>query len=113
MRAHIVLAALQTQNRFALCHLAFKSIRLLHKPSTRIADTTNDVLQRLAGTESQPIAPVDAVSVVAEVGAIGAVDAILTDNEREHSAGPSTEPLAEAVGSGDAAVILPAESPES
>jgi hypothetical protein len=53
MRAHIVFAALQTQNRFALCHLAFKSIRKLHKPSTRIQDTTNDVLQRIAGIEEQ------------------------------------------------------------
>jgi hypothetical protein len=53
MRAHIVFAALQTQNRFALCHLAFKSIRKLHKPSTRIQDTTNDVLQRIAGLEEQ------------------------------------------------------------
>ena len=51
MRAHIVFAALQTQNRFALCHLAFKSIRELHKPSTRIQDTANDVLRRLAGVE--------------------------------------------------------------
>jgi hypothetical protein len=53
MRAHIVFAALQTQNRFALCHLAFKSIRKLHKPSTRIQDTANDVLQRIAGIEQQ------------------------------------------------------------
>jgi hypothetical protein len=55
MRAHIVFAALQTQNRFALCHLAFKSIRKLHKPSTRIQDTTNDVLQRIAGIEEHQV----------------------------------------------------------
>jgi hypothetical protein len=103
MRAHIVLAALQTQNRFTLCHLAFKSIRMLHKPSTRIQDTTNDVLQRLAGTESPQIAPV------------GEIGAIPVENKREKSAiasqagGPPAEPLAEA----GAVVILSAESPES
>ena len=69
MRAHIVFAALQTQNRFALCHLAFKSIRKLHKPSTRIQDTANDVLQRLAGVEAQPIgaesaSPIEAIQDV-------------------------------------------------
>ena len=63
MRAHIVLAALQTQNRFTLCHLAFKSIRKLHKPSTRIQDTANDVLQRLAGVEGQQVGPESANAI--------------------------------------------------
>ena len=68
MRAHIVLAALQTQNRFALCHLAFKSIRKLHKPSTRIQDTANDVLQRLAGMEGQPVGAESAKAIENEPG---------------------------------------------
>ena len=63
MRAHIVFAALQTQNRFALCHLAFKSIRKLHKPSTRIQDTANDVLQRLAAVEEQQVGPESAEAI--------------------------------------------------
>jgi hypothetical protein len=53
MRSEIVFEALQTTNRFALCHLAFKAIRKLHSPGTRIQDTTNDALQRLASAEGQ------------------------------------------------------------
>jgi hypothetical protein len=37
------------QNRFALCHQAFKAIRKLHKPNERIQDTAADALKRLAG----------------------------------------------------------------
>ena len=48
MRSDIVFDALQTKNRFVLCHEAFKVIRLLHKSNTRIEDTTNDALARLA-----------------------------------------------------------------
>lgn len=51
MRSDIVFDALQTKNRFVLCHEAFKAVRLLHKSNTRIEDTTNDALQRLAGIE--------------------------------------------------------------
>lgn len=51
MRSDLVFDALQTKNRFALCHEVFKAIRLLHKPSTRIEDTTNNALQRLAGVQ--------------------------------------------------------------
>jgi hypothetical protein len=104
VRAHIVLAALQTQNRFALCHLAFKSIRKLHKPSTRIQDTTNDVLQRIAGAESQQIETVNMNPI---------------DNEREQSAiesqagALSAEPPVEAVDPGDANVTFPGKSTKS
>ncbi len=48
MRSDIVFDALQTKNRFVLCHEAFKAIRLLHVNNTRIEDTTNDALKRLA-----------------------------------------------------------------
>jgi hypothetical protein len=51
MRSDIVFDALQTKNRFVLCHEAFKAVRLLHKSNTRIEDTTNDALMRLAGAE--------------------------------------------------------------
>ena len=63
MRSDIVFDALRTKNRFALCHEAFKAVRLLHKENTRIADTTNDALARLAGTKSQvgPSTPQEAV----------------------------------------------------
>jgi hypothetical protein len=53
MRSDIVFDALQTKNRFVLCHEAFKAVRLLHKSNTRIEDTTNDALMRIASTEPQ------------------------------------------------------------
>jgi len=71
MRSEIVFEALQTTNRFALCHLAFKAIRKLHRPNNRIQDTATDALQRLAGAEQQKnsIAPENATDVPAiEVG---------------------------------------------
>jgi hypothetical protein len=58
MRSDIVFDALQSKNRFVLCHEAFKAVRLLHKSNTRIEDTTNDALMRIAGTESAPAEPV-------------------------------------------------------
>jgi hypothetical protein len=54
MRSDIVFDALQTKNRFELCHQTFKAIRLLHKNNTRIEDTANDALMRLANAEPQP-----------------------------------------------------------
>jgi hypothetical protein len=51
MRSDIVFNALQTNNRFELCHQTFKAIRLLHKNNTRIEDTANTVLMHIAGSE--------------------------------------------------------------
>lgn len=53
MRSEILSETLGTKNRFAFCHLVFKAIRKLHKPSNRIQDTANDALQRIAGLEQQ------------------------------------------------------------
>lgn len=67
MRSDIVFDALQTKNRFVLCHEAFKAVRLLHKSNTRIEDTTNDALMRLAAGESSLIVkPEDAVTPSSE-----------------------------------------------
>jgi hypothetical protein len=55
MRSDIVFDALRTKNRFTLCHEAFKAVRLLHKSNTRIEDTTNDALKRLAGTDHREV----------------------------------------------------------
>jgi hypothetical protein len=38
-----------------LCQLASKATRKFHRPNTRIQDTTNDVLQRIADSERQNI----------------------------------------------------------
>jgi hypothetical protein len=69
MRAEIVFEALRTTNRFAFCHLVFRAVRKLHKPSTRVQDTANDALRLLAGAEQQKAAPKNADDAAAiEVG---------------------------------------------
>ena len=37
-------------NRYKLCQLASKATRKLHKPNTRLQDTTNEVLDRFKDT---------------------------------------------------------------
>jgi hypothetical protein len=37
-------------NRYKLCQLASKATRKLHKPNTRLQDTTNEVLDRFKET---------------------------------------------------------------
>ena len=37
-------------NRYELCQLAAKATRKLHKPNTRLQDTTNEVLDRFKET---------------------------------------------------------------
>ena len=71
MRSEIVFEALRTTNRFALCRLVSKAVRKLHKPSTRVQDTTTNVLRLLAGAkqEESSIAPGNANDAAAiEVG---------------------------------------------
>ena len=47
MRSDLVFGALShVSNRYQLCQLASKAARKLHKPNTRLQDTTNDVLAR-------------------------------------------------------------------
>lgn len=47
MRSDLVFGALShVSNRYQLCQLASKATRMLHKPTTRLQDTTNDVLHR-------------------------------------------------------------------
>ena len=55
MRSELVFAARQTlANRFALCRAAAKATRRFHIARTRIEDTTNVVLQRIAGSRHMP-----------------------------------------------------------
>ena len=52
IRNLLVFDALQTMpNRYMLCQLAFQATRKFHKPSTRIQETTNQVLERIASPE--------------------------------------------------------------
>jgi hypothetical protein len=52
MRSDLVFEAVHTlRNRYTLCQLASKATRKFHKPNTRIQDTTNDVLHRIADAD--------------------------------------------------------------
>ena len=51
MRSDLIFGALtHVNNRYQLCQLASKATRKLHKPNTRLQDTTNDVLDRFKST---------------------------------------------------------------
>ena len=100
MRSEILSETLGTKNRFAFCHLVFKAVRKLHKPSTRIQDTANDVLQRLAGLEGQRES--------ANSGD-GSKLAVLEVKRKRGQARAVPESLASAVNPLDGAAITPAE----
>jgi hypothetical protein len=54
MRSDLIFGALaHVRNRYELCQLAAKATRKLHKPSTRLQDTANEVLVRFH--ESNPM----------------------------------------------------------
>ena len=56
MRSDLVYDALKTvRNRYALCQVASKSTRKFHRPNTRIQETTNEVLGRIAGSDSRGV----------------------------------------------------------
>ena len=56
MRSDRVFDALQTlRNRYILCKLASKTTRKFHRPSTRIQETMNEVLDRIATSERQTV----------------------------------------------------------
>ena len=56
MRSDLVFEAVNTlRNRYTLCQLASKATRKFHRPSTRIQDTTNEVLHRIADSEQQTV----------------------------------------------------------
>jgi hypothetical protein len=60
MRSDLVFGALShVSNRYQLCQLASKATRKLHKPNTRLQDTTNEVLDRFRS--SNPGSPVQQV----------------------------------------------------
>ena len=54
MRSDLIFGALaHVRNRYELCQLAAKATRKLHKPTTRLQDTANEVLVRFH--ESNPM----------------------------------------------------------
>ena len=61
MRSDLIFGALtHVNNRYQLCQLASKATRKLHKPNTRLQDTTNDVLERFKDTV--PMGDLDEIS---------------------------------------------------
>jgi len=68
MRSDLVFKALsQVQNRYQLCQLASKATRKLHKPNTRLQDTTNEVLCRFEATNPEADMPEEEVSAARPV----------------------------------------------
>ena len=64
MRSDLVFRALsQVTNRYQLCQLASKATRKLHKPNTRLQDTTNDVLCRFESANPGALASEEAPAV--------------------------------------------------
>ncbi len=64
MRSDLIFGALaHVNNRYQLCQLASKATRKLHKPNTRLQDTTNEVFVRFHDA-SPMLPPVE--TVVAE-----------------------------------------------
>jgi hypothetical protein len=58
MRSDLVFGALShVSNRYQLCQLASKATRKLHKPNSRLQDTTNEVLERFHSTNPGVVAP--------------------------------------------------------
>jgi hypothetical protein len=66
MRSDLIFGALtHVTNRYELCQLASKATRKLHKPNTRLQDTTNEVLDRFKDTVPMDAngAPVQSVTL--------------------------------------------------
>jgi hypothetical protein len=58
MRSDLVFRALShVENRYQLCQLASKATRKLHKPNTRLQDTTNEVLNRFESANPEAETP--------------------------------------------------------
>ena len=56
MRSDLTFGALHTvQNRYMLCQLASKATRRFHRPNTRIQDTMNEVMTRIASADRKNV----------------------------------------------------------
>jgi hypothetical protein len=58
MRSELVFAAKRRlPGRYALCRIAATATRKFHRPNTRIEDTTDSVLKRIADSEPNSVSP--------------------------------------------------------
>lgn len=56
MRSNLVFEAVHTlRNRYMLCQLASKATRRFHRPTTRIQDTTNEILNKIASSDRDQV----------------------------------------------------------
>ncbi|HEY3930636.1 MAG TPA: DNA-directed RNA polymerase subunit omega [Candidatus Koribacter sp.] len=56
MRSNLVFEAVHTlRNRYMLCQLASKATRRFHRPATRIQDTTNEILNKIASSDRDAV----------------------------------------------------------
>ena len=54
MRSELVFKAFVYEtNRYQLCRLIAKGTRKLHRPNTRLQETTNEVIERFSGPVSK------------------------------------------------------------
>jgi len=68
MRSDLIFGALtHVNNRYQLCQLASKATRKLHKPNTRLQDTTNEVLDRFKDSMPMGVTREELVETVAPV----------------------------------------------
>jgi hypothetical protein len=69
MRSDLIFGALtHVNNRYQLCQLASKATRKLHKPNTRLQDTTNEVLDRFK--DSMPMNEAGSEELVETVASV-------------------------------------------
>lgn len=56
MRSDLVFESLHTlRNRYMLCQIASKATRRFHRPATRIQETMNEVLDKIAGSDRDDV----------------------------------------------------------
>ena len=56
MRSDLIFGALtHVNNRYELCQLASKATRRFHRPATRIQDTTNEILNKIASSDRNAV----------------------------------------------------------
>ena len=56
MRSDLVFESLHTlRNRYMWCQIASKATRRFHRPATRIQETMNEVLDKIAGSDRDDV----------------------------------------------------------
>jgi hypothetical protein len=84
MRSELVFgAAKHISNRFLLTKLAAKATRKLHRPNTRIVDTTNDVFVRFS--RGNPLADAQSTAKLQSFPSVPQVELVSSEEHLEQS----------------------------